>query len=69
MFQEVRVLVEILDVNGSGDLDVAEWRRFYNSRRISLSEFGEFLFFSQQSNNSSHSKFCESLNVNSTMCG
>lgn len=43
-FQEVRALVEILDVNGSGDLDVAEWRRFYNTRRISLSEFGALLF-------------------------
>jgi hypothetical protein len=44
-FQEARALVEILDVNGSSDLDISEWRRFYNARRISLSEFGEFLYF------------------------
>ena len=39
--QEVRALVEILDCDGSSDLDLHEWRRFFTARRISLSELGE----------------------------
>ncbi len=38
--QEVRALVEILDVDFSNDLDIEEWSRFFSARRISISEFG-----------------------------
>jgi hypothetical protein len=42
--QEVRALVEILDCDGSGDLDLREWKRFFTARRMSLSELGEGTF-------------------------
>lgn len=46
--QEVRALVEILDVNGSNDLDLTEWNRFFYSRRISISEFGMGMHYSNK---------------------
>ena len=37
--------MEVLDVDGSEDLDLQEWTRFFTARRISLSEFGILNYF------------------------